>query len=905
MVRVTAGWALSGKRPGSSDDYGVLNSSREPFTQDGFSRILRRYGLGTPPAHRTGEGALPWVTISWVGEAPDRYLGMSVENWTEHRDGAGRPVAFTRYVCVPYQDVEAAPVSYTALYRELLRLDLPMGGDPGERVVLSLPEYAPADLARDIDRFDRAKVMRTAALLLDGRVDVVHAGEASLADRLAFLDAVAALLPYGYRADFTGATWAAGPAGKIRLAFTRRPREGAREVSWRGPADTGPLSATAEGYLRLLDGLLRRNRDLAWLVGYLAAGSEPRDFGDPGHALQRLADVEWPREVVRAVHQDRPGTDAEIRRLLRGPRLQEIAPPDQARVLAYLIRRGEPDDLPLIEQRWDQAAGTGGAELTDALGDAAAGLLWREEPDGRVSRYAAFAAQRRFADLFLATLVRRGEGARPSATARALAAELIRDHVDPADPSWTGAQLLARLDRDHALAAWLLGSENRGHDRVRAWVEWLGEPLRDMMPPFRDLLAGRETGAAVFRGMAEGQPEWASALLRVAGRLGRLELPLPALIAWIGGRERDPSVHEAAAAMLRGLETDERGGQGAVDALLLMLGATPRFLPDASAAADFAAYENGFLWAWTRCPSQGMGARLVRHLAAALRQRPWEDSPDRADAVINLVRRLVHDGAHDWTPLIWVLDTDPPDPELVTRPAFGELRARLRANEASQRPSGASAAMAPPTENGAIGHGSVAAPPLTVPSPPPQEQIAAQPAHGGNAWEGASQAVAGDLGGLAPDAGIDEVVDFYLAAAMGRWSTPATALRAVLDAGRPLTAVEAFLLTERVMFAVAHRYDRTQADRHMVQMSEAIIDGALGADLAAEFRDVLADAATQEIKHQMNLLDKACKEVPGQPSWDPADLVRVRLDEIKAVHERVAKQGRGRFGFSRRRSGDG
>lgn len=887
MVQVTAGWALSGKRPGSSDDYGVLNSSREPFTQAGFGRILRRYGLGTPPAHRTGEGALPWVTISWVGEAPDRYLGMSVEDWTQHRDGSGRPVAFTKYICVPYQEVEAAPVSYTALYRELLRLDLPMDGDPGERLTLVTPDYAPADLARDIERFDRRKVMQTAAQLLDGRVDIVHAGEASLLDRLAFLDAVAALLPYGYRADFTAATWATGTAGKIRLAFTRRARDGAREVSWRGPAEPVRLTPTAEGYLRLLNDLLVRNRDLAWLVGYLAAGSEPRDFGDPGHALRRLADVEWPREVARAVRQNRPGVAGDARRLLRGTRLREIAPADQSRVLAHLVRDGDPGDLDLIARRWDEAAATGGAELTEALVEAAAGLLWREEPDGRVCRYAAFAAERRIADPFLAGLVRRGEAAR-SRPARALAAELIRDHVDPADPSWADSHLLVELDRDHGLAAVLLASEHRGHDRVAAWVRWLSGRLRDMLPPFTGLLAGREIGATVFRGLAEGQPSWASALVRVGGRLGRLELVLPGLLGWIGERrELDPAARDFVTVTIGELETGERGGQGASDALLLMAGASPRFLADAFGSDDFAMYQNGFVWAWMRRPLAGMGVTLVRGLAAALRQKPWAGDPDRADAVINFVRALLAAGEHDWTPLIWVLDTEPSDPELVSRPAFGELRARLRENQEIYQPVPATAAvpasgMTPPAHNGAVA------------------AEAAVPA------QGVPLRQAGEIARLAPDAGIEEVADFYLATALGAWSSATAALNALVQAGRPLTAGEAYALMQQVERAVAHRYDRHQADRHVRLMAEAVVGGALGAGVAAEFRDVLADFATQEVGHQMTLLEVAGLDVPGQPSWDPPERIRARLEDIRSSHDRVSKFGRGGlFGRGRRKSGDG
>ncbi|MFC6880234.1 MULTISPECIES: hypothetical protein [Actinomadura] len=869
---MTAGWALFGKRPGSSDDYGVLTSSREPFTPAGFTRILRRYAVGTPPAHRSGEDALPWVTISWVGEAPDRYLGMAIQDWSDHRDGAGRPVAFTKYVCIPYKEVAEAPVSYTALYRALLRVELPMDGPDHDRITLNAPEYAPSELARDIDRFGRTTVMRTAALLLDGRADVLHAGDASLADRLAFLDAVAALLPYGYRADFTAATWATGAADKIRFAFTRRARDGAREVSWRGAAEPGRLSATAENYLRKLADLLARGRDLPWLVAYLADDIDPRDFNDPGHALQRLADLEWPRELAESMQRGVPGMASDVRRLLRGTRLQELPAADQARALCYVLREGDPDDLQLAELRWDQLVATASTEMTEALSDGAANLLWRDEPDGRVSRYVRFAAQRRFADEFLAGLIRHAKTDRSPGTAaagRKMAAELLRDHVNPMDSAWGRSRVLGELGQDAPLAAALLASENAGRERVKAWVAWLHPVFPDFLAPYRELLGDREVNGTALRKLADAEPEWVMGLLHVAGRLGKLEPVLPGILRWACEYdEMDTRAHALLTGALMSMRTEEAGGQGAIDALLLLLGMAPRFLPDASGRADSAVYQNGFVWTWTRGATPTKGRTLIRGLTTALRQRPWEGSPDRADAVINLARALLdHGSGHDWSPLATVLATDPPEPELVSRPAYGELRRLLAPYDTAR-----AGAAAPTVQDEYRAPASAPAIPANAPA-------------------------------LSPNASPAELADFYVKIALeSSWSSAATALEALTQRGRWLNAAEAYELMELVQYAVAHRYDRQQADRQVCELAKAVVGGALGPGTAAEFRDALADAASQEAAHQAELLEIAGLDVPGQASWEMPPQSRTRLEErVTPVLDRVLKQGRGgRFGWVRR-----
>ena len=89
-TRVSAGWALWGKRPGASDDYSVLASSAEPLSPPEFASVLAHFAPGTPPAEERLPSSLPWIIISRMGVEDRQYLGMAIQKSTRDADAAGR-----------------------------------------------------------------------------------------------------------------------------------------------------------------------------------------------------------------------------------------------------------------------------------------------------------------------------------------------------------------------------------------------------------------------------------------------------------------------------------------------------------------------------------------------------------------------------------------------------------------------------------------------------------------------------------------------------------------------------------------------------------------------------------------------------------------------------------------------
>ncbi|TDD11888.1 hypothetical protein E1292_03425 [Nonomuraea deserti] len=280
MERLTAHWAILGKTPESLDDYSVIRCSSGAISNAEFGMWLKAFTSGTMEPK-----ALPRVATSYFAADGEPWLGLSLQREPDSQDGFHRPYAMTYYVCVRWADVVAGPstVSYRALYEALAEEDFSGDAPFG----LSLAAYDERHLADQVNGTAR----RAAALLLTGRpVCVVRAGHLPPDRRLDFLDAVAALLPYGFRHTLAVSTWTnSASRHRIRLSFAEvPPTHGAWELPWE--ADDRPASFPPQALLYEKELERYQGDDLCDLVGWLGTLVEPRDFDDVSHraAASRL-----------------------------------------------------------------------------------------------------------------------------------------------------------------------------------------------------------------------------------------------------------------------------------------------------------------------------------------------------------------------------------------------------------------------------------------------------------------------------------------------------------------------------------------------------------------------------------------------------------------------------------------
>ncbi|MGW4423186.1 hypothetical protein [Streptosporangium sp. NPDC004631] len=266
-VRLTAEWALWGKQPGTRDGDEILACSDGRLGRDEFSEIITRYAPGTPTE-------LPQVTISWFGGGDSAHLGLAIQEWSDERDGLGRDIAITRYFCVPYAEAAKGPVSCDALYHAFAGRALPVDGP----LLVDVPVLDPESTAGAVDQ----TVMGAAALLLTGQpVCVVNGEGVPMIDRLVFFEAVAALLPYGFRSRMTASTWTSSASRhRIRLSFTRHAPAGAHSISWGRGAEIPDGQEVARDYH---DTLVNCDR-LGELIARFAQETRPRSMNADGLA---------------------------------------------------------------------------------------------------------------------------------------------------------------------------------------------------------------------------------------------------------------------------------------------------------------------------------------------------------------------------------------------------------------------------------------------------------------------------------------------------------------------------------------------------------------------------------------------------------------------------------------------
>jgi hypothetical protein len=231
-VQVVAQWALQGKTLGRGG-YHVLACSTGDLNIDNFTEVITRFSMGTPES-------LPQVTISYLAPGPQggviNYLALAIHQLASDAqpsggqlvayDDDGRPVVLTSYYCVPYEPAASQGVSYQAMYRAFEAVPLEPENGRGRTVRLAGPPGQP--LARGALTVKDELAVKTAALLLTGQpVCVLGAKATMLTERLEFIDAVMALLPYGFRARMTAATWtiATSKNHRFKLFFSGAPRD--------------------------------------------------------------------------------------------------------------------------------------------------------------------------------------------------------------------------------------------------------------------------------------------------------------------------------------------------------------------------------------------------------------------------------------------------------------------------------------------------------------------------------------------------------------------------------------------------------------------------------------------------------------------------------------------------------
>ncbi len=648
MPTVEAGWALLGKRPGTSEDIGVIAASRYPLSPAQFQDLILRYDPGNPSSKpQSAAESLPWVTFTGLIVNDRAHLTVAVREWTDVVDRNGRRAAFTRFFCLPMDDAfGATTTTFSDLYAVVKDIPLdwnvpdPFGGAP---IPLPLRFTAPETVHGAIPKGGFFHVAAAAAAVLEGSVAVIDA-PAMLDQRLRFLDVVAALLPSGARAWLTASTWAdSGTQHRLRLSLTRRARDGDRKVAL-GSAPNGPQDRVGLDYAKELLRVERAGDTLA-LMRYLAARSGVRER-NPSMVYDVLVEFDLPGLLVRTAA-DGTLQPERVRRLSELGRFHELTAKRDAVpevLVAYLARATAEDlaaDVDLLAEHWSDA-------LTAQLERVGRARLWhpRQRWDLDALRVLVDVTDRVGArPALLAALW--PEESHPAADYARAAAVVERIAV-----GWGRAAVAATVGRSDALSvAVVLAAARRDHDAGAEWVLVLDRlPARQtegwavVAAAFRLAVLGRdgEFGPREVEALDELDPSAGPELLRLHdARFGAVSTTgiLRGVLAWLGGsRKPRPPAHWLAA--LEGLDVHDDALRARTDLHLYLSGRTPR-TPPADAVfwghAPRTQYVDTFIqYAWATSLRGDARQTLVRSIVDRL--KPGWGSPDgRFGAVIDLL----------------------------------------------------------------------------------------------------------------------------------------------------------------------------------------------------------------------------------------------------------------------------
>jgi hypothetical protein len=670
-VPLQADWAVWGKRPGTHEDYSVLASSTGGLSPAEFYHLLKHFTPGNPTAEERASGSLPWVVLSRFGVGDRLYLGISLQQSTADRDGVGRPISRTSFFCFQYAELSRTPVSYLDLYEAVERAvdqDL-LARSAGSLFQLQVPRLDPVRLAQEVRAFHAPSVAAVATLLLHGPVTITGPDLPGPHERLRFFDAVAALLPYGYRAYLTAATWSDSGAGdRFRMVFAVRAQDEASRVPWRGM----PLSADGpdRGYLSRLERVTGRVKDgdaaghdpLEALIGDLAdeEARKPCMFEEPEHAVAILRRSFLTEEIEEAMDAGGSVPDDVIRQLLSTQQVRGLSENNRVRALRQLISAADPYDCTLITQWFDEiAARDPGALLSDVVA-ACQSRLWLG--DTSLARpYLRFAGQHDLADDLFAQLVVRPPSVPDQTPGLDALGRLLREFViGVADGTAMYPRTQRMLSRNPAAGAALLAHVAVTGPDLESAADWLTPAVDRVVGPFVALLGDVIGGSApesldadaldsLSRG---GRRESVGYLLRAAAERRRLSQVLPGLATWLASSQpagaqlsQETSTYWRNVAM--GLALADESEAVWLDLALLATNNRPEWL--FSGTYEQPQYSSRLAAVWGELVeterSRGGGNHaaddlLESALIEALASTPWRADNAQAAAVLALAQSL-------------------------------------------------------------------------------------------------------------------------------------------------------------------------------------------------------------------------------------------------------------------------
>lgn len=582
-------WALRSKHPDRLEDYSILAESTRGRDVKELALLIRHSLPGTPKNTQSHHDGLPWVTFVGSGSvtnvpvgdgsaggsavvsggpvAGGERLGVSVTEWKPKagrarvahekdiaQDRTGQPITATRYFDVAFDSLGGLQPGYREIYAAVKDIELPLTKD----IALPLAAANLDHLADDIEQLGFDWVATLAALLLERPVMIIGGSLPPIGERVRCLDAVAALLPYGFRADLVVGTWTPNSAAHdIRLAFADWAHDRQYQVAWLTTPDPTGFTETTVRYLENVRRLRHQHGGIAALVQRLWRLATPLPPGaDAAETVLGYLEMEEQSHPVGARSgRIKPG---EARPVMERTDPASLEPKTRHALLSQLAADGTTQDLALLDRWWSD-------EVLSILVEATV----RTPTEALAVRYAALATNRNESARFCLAVVE-SVAADPDPARKARIGRVVGSMPPPANGQ---PELHAALLANQVLCLELIIRSLESDPSIcAAWVRWLtrGPVTPGWLRPFAVAAgAGRPLDSGDVQALASWETRTMVAVLKLACDQGTMPELLLGIWAQLTEVAERTGTRRAIITFLAELPAQPGTTQALIDALLV------------------------------------------------------------------------------------------------------------------------------------------------------------------------------------------------------------------------------------------------------------------------------------------------------------------------------------------------
>nr|BFE63960.1 hypothetical protein GCM10020063_084860 [Dactylosporangium thailandense] len=616
-------WAQYSKEHGKGGDYRILQASAPEADWPELAAFARRLVPGNPSQH-DGLAKPPWVMFGGQRSATHGFrFSVATLVWTDppQFDAVRRRIASVSYLDCDFTALAGAGTGLPALMPLIADFRIP---GPAPALVLAPTDTGPTleALEQDLEWYSGV-----AAAVLDGPVTIVDSEGLSIGERVAVMETVLSLLPFGLRGDLVVSTFSDIATNvEVRLGFgDRAGRPG--EVSWRvrKPPTPSPAAAQYVNWLRRLPSIV--DGGLAGTLAALRSLTAVRPATGTA-ASEAIRPLYLPRVVWEAsgTNQVRPD---QIRLALRDGVVPALSEPRWRELLVLGVEADLPDLAELL-RRFPTAL------RSSALAIAA---LRAANPTA-VQRVLALADTVGVgqADVLLDVL--------DWLSTEGLAARVVATFAATPPPATGNVDgLIKQLRKQPYLMADVVTAlfDQKEYDQARLWMEAL--PKLSTLRAFKQAIDGKAIVTGDLIGVRDRDLVHLARAARRSNGVGSLLrsawVRIVGMFELVSGQERDElaralHLHDASSAADRALSD-----------LLAAFTATDNGDPDPAALPDGQQWRNEYaqqaalaLAALGHHPDPAVAASRRRRIIAGLVERLLRPQPARQDAVDVLLRLL-------------------------------------------------------------------------------------------------------------------------------------------------------------------------------------------------------------------------------------------------------------------------